>query len=74
MLRAVPKEMRAETQWQLRRRLACHTLVEFHVARACPTFQADPVRAISDSDLRRVLTRAWLPRAIVERCGDEGSG
>jgi glycosyltransferase involved in cell wall biosynthesis len=77
MLHALPEEMRAEAEWGLRRRLASsrYTLVELRKARgaAWRAFRTDPVRAISDPDLRRVLTRAWLPTGIIERRRDERS-
>jgi hypothetical protein len=78
MLHIVPNEMRAEAESALRRRLASssYTLVVLREAReaAWPALQADLVRAIADSDLLRVLTRAWDRRAIVERRRDKRSG
>jgi glycosyltransferase involved in cell wall biosynthesis len=77
MLHPLSEEMRAEADWGLRRRLASsrYTLVELREARraAWQAFRIDPFRAISDPDLRRVLTRAWLPSGIIERRRDKRS-
>jgi glycosyltransferase involved in cell wall biosynthesis len=71
MLHTVPEEMRAAAEWGLRRRLASsrYTLVQLREARriAWTAFRADPMRAMSDHDLRKVLARSWLPRALIER-------
>jgi hypothetical protein len=71
MLPSVPEAMRTEAEWGFLRRLASsrYTLVELAGARkaAWRALRSEPARTVADRDFRRVLTRSWLPRAILER-------
>jgi hypothetical protein len=71
MLPSVPEAMRTEAEWGFLRRLASsrYTLVELAEARkaAWAAFRSEPARTVADRDLRRVLTRSWLPRGALER-------
>jgi hypothetical protein len=77
MLGSVSEEMRGDAEWGLLRRLASsrYTLVELADARAAAwaALRSNPRRAIMDVDLRRVLTRGWLPSRIIERRRDARS-
>jgi hypothetical protein len=71
MLPSVPEAMRTEAEWGFLRRLASsrYTLVELAEARkaAWRALRSEPARTVADRDFRRVLTRSWLPRGVLER-------
>jgi hypothetical protein len=71
MLRSVPEAIRTEAEWGFLRRLASsrYTLVELADARtaAWTALRSEPARTVADRDFRRVLTRSWLPRGVLER-------
>jgi glycosyltransferase involved in cell wall biosynthesis len=71
MLPFVPEAMRTEAEWGFLRRLASsrYTLVELAEARraAWRALRSKPARTVADRDFRRVLTRSWLPRGVLER-------